>query len=471
MRKQTIFFRIFLPTILVLLLLPPLSCLIFHHSAEKYAYKKAALKLDSLQQKITPLIEEYFRSDSDTDIVPNDSIPDFLFAIGSLMRKTTGSAKLMIFESRMHVIYPREEQERERLSPLSQDFAEYLLQQDDFSAYNTSEFESTDGHAYLINTYQVPSEFPQIKYIVVYSAISDIGDWIKDASIFVLIISSILMLLMFFVLLLIVRSITLPLHTLCKEASSIGSGKFTEIKPSFSLKELESLRLAMNQMSAQLLHSDKIQRNFFQNVSHELRNPLMSISGYAQGIEQRRFSAPEDAAHTILTESIRLTTLVNSLLTLSRLESETAPTKLEPLLIIDPIEACLDRCCGLALKNGITLSLLPFDEAVCVYGDNELICTILENFLTNAIRYAKTNVTISVTAAEHDLCISVADNGDGIAENDLPHLFERCYKGKGGIFGIGLAIAQSAAQKIGATLTASNAPSEGAIFTLRLQTP
>lgn len=471
MKKQTIFFHIFLPTVLVLLLLPPLSCLVFHHSAEKYAYEKAALKLDSLQQKITPLIQECFHNDSDTDIVQKNSIPDFLFAISSLMRQTTGSAKLMIFESHMRVIYPREEEERQILSPLSQDFAEYILQQDTSSAYDTSKFESTDGHAYLINTYQVPPEFPQIKYIVVYSAISDIGDWIKDASMFVLIISSVLMLLMFFVILLIVRSITIPLHTLCREASAIGSGNFTEIEPSFSLKELEWLRLAMNQMSAQLLRSDKIQQNFFQNVSHELRNPLMSISGYAQGIEQGRFSSPEDAAHTILTESIRLTTLVNSLLTLSRLESETAPTKLEPLLVIDPIEACLDRINGLALKNGISLSLLPFDEETCVYGENELICTILENLLTNAIRYAKTNITISVTSTKNDICISVADNGDGIAENDLPHLFERCYKGKGGIFGIGLAIAQSAAQKMGATLTASNAPSEGAVFILRLQAP
>lgn len=495
MKKQTIFCRILLPTMIALLLLPPLSCLIFRHAAEKYAYAEAVHDLELLQQNILPLMQSSFsdaphtasiksfhavepditnsgiHTSGTSDMITNlpGPIRNFLIQISSLMRKTNGNAKLMIFESRMRIIYPRDEQERETLTPLALDFIKYIQENQDALAARATELESNDGQSYLVNIYEVPMKFAQVKYVVAYSAVSEIGSWVLDASILVLIISSTFVLLIFIVLWLAIRSITHPLHKLCREADQIGSGSFSEIEPSFQLKELEELRLAMNQMSSQLRHSDKVQRDFFQNVSHELRNPLMSISGYAQGIEQERFDSPKDAAHTILAESGRLTQLVNSLLTLSRMEGEQNPPALNPVSIIDTIEECLDRMNGLALKKGITVSLKSFDETLCVYGDEELICKVLENLLTNAIRYAKTSVIISVVDEKELLCISVKDDGDGISEKDLPHLFERCYKGKGGNFGIGLAIARSAAQKMGGTLSAANADSGGAFFTLRLK--
>lgn len=523
MKKQTIFCHILLPTMIVLLLLPPLSCLIFRHAAEKYAYAEAIHDLELLQQNILPLMQDSFSDDfdiasikisndvrpgsirsgtrppdtsrpkisafstspdkmpditssdiktSETDDMiacPSESVRNFLFQISSLMRKTNGNAKLIIFESRMRVIYPRDEQEREVLTPLASDFIKYIQENEETLAASATELESSDGQSYIINIYEVPTNLAQVKYVAAYSAVSEIGSWVRDASILVLIISSVFVLLIFIVLWLAIRSITQPLHKLCREADQIGSGSFSEIKPSFQLKELEDLRLAMNQMSGQLRHADEVQRDFFQNVSHELRNPLMSISGYAQGIEQERFISPKDAAHTILSESGRLTRLVNSLLTLSRMESGPNSASLNSVLIIDTIEECLDRINGLALKRGIAVSLIPFDETICACGDEELICKVLENLLTNAIRYAKTAVTVSVASEKKLICISVEDNGEGISEKDLPHIFDRCYKGNGGNFGIGLAIARSAAQKMGGTLNAANAASGGAVFILRLK--
>ena len=553
------------------MLLPPLSCLIFQHAAEKYAYEEAIHDLDRLQQNILPLMQNIDPGEFAPSPDTAGSAGNFLFQISSYMRKTAGNAKLIIFESRMRVIYPRDELEREMITPLAADFKQYILENKASLANGSTELKSSDGQAYLVNIYTMPMESAQAKYVVAYSPVSKIGSWVRDASILVLIISSVFALLVFVVLWLAIRSITHPLHKLCREVEQIGNGSFSEIEPSFQLKELEDLRLSMNQMSGQLLHSEEVQRDFFQNVSHELRNPLMSISGYAQGIEQERFDSPKDAARTILTESKRLTELVNSLLTLSRMEGDpnspvlnsvtvidsieeledlrlsmnqmsgqllhseevqrdffqnvshelrnplmsisgyaqgieqerfdspkdaartilTESKRLTELVnslltlsrmegdpnspvlnsvtVIDSIEECLDRINGLALKKEIAVSLLPFDETICAFGDEELICRVLENLLTNAIRYAKTVVTVSVTVEKELLCISVSDNGEGISEKDLPHIFERCYKGRGGNFGIGLAIARSAAQKMGGTLNAANAPSGGAVFTLRLK--
>lgn len=202
----------------------------------------------------------------------------------------------------------------------------------------------------------------------------------------------------------------------------------------------------------------------------ELRNPLMSISGYAQGIEQGVFQPPQGAAHTILVESLRLTEVVNSLLTLSRMESNENKIPLVPLRIAETVEDCLDRLNGLAAQQGITFTLSPYSKNISAYGDEELLGKVLDNLLTNAVRYAKTEVTVSVHTEGNCAAISVADDGDGIDEKDLPHLFERCYKGRGGNFGIGLAIACSAAEKMEGRLEATNQNSGGAVFTLFLKT-
>lgn len=131
----------------------------------------------------------------------------------------------------------------------------------------------------------------------------------------------------------------------------------------------------------------------------------MSISGYAQGIEHGIFKDPQSAAHTILEESARLTELVSSLLTLSRIECRTSEQTMNLSVIpIDEIlEDCLDRVSGLAIKKKIPIRIVPYQEDEAVLGDGELICKVLENFLTNALRYARSEVVIRVLPKRSNL--------------------------------------------------------------------
>lgn len=462
MRTQKIFSRLLVPTMVALLLLPPLSCLIFHQAAKRYAYNEAVQELKTLQERIVPIMEHSF-SDSGED----DPIKSFLGKAGPLASQMGGNARLLILAGQMQVIYPRDEQLRAAVTPLAEEFTKYI-QNGGAHENDTATFTASDGETYLVNIYEAPLQSQRLRYVITYCPASRIGGWVTEAAVLVLAIASVFVVLVFAVLWTATRSITQPLHRLCREAERIGSGSFSEIEPAFSLKELEDLRLAMNRMSDQLMRSDQSQKNFFQNVSHELRNPLMSISGYAQGIEQGVFQPPRDAAHTILAESMRLTEVVNSLLTLSRLESGQQNTTLGPVRVAEVVGDCLDRLNGLAVQCGIALVLVPFDQGVTVYGEEELLGKVLENLLTNAIRYAKTTVTIAVKEEKRQIIISVSDDGDGIDEKDLPHLFERCYKGRGGNFGIGLAIAHSAAEKMKGSLSASNQFKGGAVFTLSL---
>lgn len=463
MRTQKIFSRLLVPTMVALLLLPPLSCLIFHQAAKRYAYNEAVRELQTLQERIIPIMEHSFSGGGE-----DDPIKSFLGKAGPLASQMGGNARLMILAGQMQVIYPRDEQLRQAVTPLAEEFRQYI-QDNGTLGEDADTLTASDGETYLVNIYEAPVHSQRLRYIITYCPASRIGGWVTEAAVLVLAIASVFVVLVFAVLWTATRSITQPLHRLCREAERIGGGSFTEIEPAFSLRELENLRLAMNRMSDQLMRSDQSQKNFFQNVSHELRNPLMSISGYAQGIEQGVFQPPKDAAHTILTESLRLTEVVNSLLTLSRLESGQQNTDLGPVRVVEVIEDCLDRLNGLAVQQGISLVLAPFEQGIMAYGEEELLGKILENLLTNAIRYAKTTVTIAVKVEKRQVDISVADDGDGIDEKDLPHLFERCYKGRGGNFGIGLAIAHSAAEKMEGRLEAENQHKGGAVFTLSMR--
>jgi len=116
-------------------------------------------------------------------------------------------------------------------------------------------------------------------------------------------------------------------------------------------------------------------------------------------------------------------------------------------------------------KKTITLSL-PQEQAI-VTADEELLSCAVMNIVSNCMRYAKTKIEVSLFLREKHAVIRVQDDGPGISEEDLPHLFERFYKGKGGNFGLGLAIAKSAVQSASGKIEARNGET-GAIFEIAL---
>ena len=467
MKQQTLLSRLLLPVLVVLILLPPLSCLIFQQAAARYAYGEATGDLADLQQNILPLMENSFAGQTDTPEEASEQVGNFLRQAGPLAHRMGGRASLMILGPDFRMVYPRDEGEREDAAPLAEAWAQAIQAGELSSGAEVAEWTDASGETWLVRIYEVPTQSVRLRYLVTYCSVSTISAWVNQTSLLVLVISGLFVLVAIGVLWVTARSVSRPLNRLCQEAEKIGTGDFSEIAPAFSLRELEQLRASMNGMARQLQRSDQVQKDFFQNVSHELRNPLMSISGYAQGIEQGVFPAPKEAAHTILEESVRLT-LVNSLLTLSRMESGQNVPALSPVLLGEAIGDCLDRFHGLALQKGVTLAAPAVDGALAVLGDEELLGKVLDNLVSNAVRYAKTAVTVAVAAGENSVQISVLDDGAGIRESDLPHLFERCYKGPGGNFGLGLSIAQTAARAMGGTLAAANRPEGGAAFTLTL---
>jgi signal transduction histidine kinase len=262
------------------------------------------------------------------------------------------------------------------------------------------------------------------------------------------------------------KSLTKPIRNVGKYAREIGNGNFIAIPPDSSSLETHALIESINEMSARLKASDQSQKSFLQNASHELRTPLMSIQGYSEAIEKGIGYDPKEAAAIIKSESIRLTTLVEELITLSKIDNNIYDKEFQKTDLAETVSDCVYRLNGLAMKENkkITPALIP---GVTVLADDTLLSKALGNVVSNCLRYAKTDVKISLERIENLAVITVSDDGEGFDSADLPHIFERFYKGKGGKFGLGLAIAQKALEVMGGTIEAKNSD-KGAEFIIKL---
>ena len=436
-RRKNILWHILLPIVLILVLIPPACSLVFWHFADQFAHYAAASELGKIQEPLTALIGKTFSAEPE-EIGAEDrreQIRGFLLRAQTIIEESGANAEIIVYESQGKAVYPKHEEKREQIQSLIEECQKIRSTELSSGTLSGISVKSETG-TYLTDFYEIPGHLPQISCVAVTCSVSRLTLWLKLAVHWIFLLSSILVCLCLLLIWHMVKGITVPLEQLCLRAKEIGQGDFTKT-----------------------------------NVSHELRNPLMSISGYAKGIEHGIFKEPETAAHTILEESGRLTELVTSLLPLSRIESRDNGTdiSLQPVLLDEVLEDCLDRVSGLAVKKGIQVQIASYEEEEAVLGDGELICKVLENFLTNALRYAISEVTIRIRPEKKLTAISVEDDGNGIASKDLPHLFERCYKGNGGNFGIGLAIATSAAERMKGSVKGENRPEGGAVFTLTLQ--
>jgi len=264
------------------------------------------------------------------------------------------------------------------------------------------------------------------------------------------------------------NSITRPIEKLSDYASKIGPGNFESNDFQFDDAELAGLNSALNKTVTQLSAYDNEQKTFFQNASHELRTPLMSIKCYAEGISFGLME-PKAAADTILAEADKLTELVADLLTISKIDNLAADYAFVAASLEGIIAESISRHQALAEKQQLRF-VLDFDsntELLCI---PDLMARAIDNLISNALRYAKSEIRISCRMSAIKATIVVADDGDGIEEQTLPHVFERFYKGRGGNTGVGLAIVKSIIDQHGGTIRAENRATEssGAVFTLTL---
>ncbi|MBR3383283.1 MAG: HAMP domain-containing histidine kinase [Clostridia bacterium] len=258
------------------------------------------------------------------------------------------------------------------------------------------------------------------------------------------------------------KQLAKPVQSLSDYARDIGGGDLEPRNMDFSEEEFSGLADSMNRMAAALKESKSRQEVFFQNVSHELRTPLTSIRGNAEGIVYGVME-PKAAGQTIIRESERLTSMVEDILYISRIERTGGAENAEPIDLRDVLSLCVSEQRAEAQGRGLEFVFDFDDEPAMARIPEKDAERIFGNIISNAIRYANGTISLSCRNTENTVTIRIRDDGPGIPEKDLPHIFERFYKGEGGKHGIGLSIAKEAAASYGGSLTAENGP--GAVFT------
>ncbi|MGN0538084.1 MAG: ATP-binding protein [Acutalibacteraceae bacterium] len=203
--------------------------------------------------------------------------------------------------------------------------------------------------------------------------------------------------------------------------------------------------------------ADKMRREFTANVSHELKTPLTSISGYAELIETG-MAKDEDACHfakKIHDESARMLSLVRDIIKLSELDELDLTSGFVEVDLFEIAKKAAETVVPMAEKRGITIKVEG--ESNIVFGDMTMLTELVFNLCDNAVRYNKENGSVRVSV--YNYIVSVKDTGIGIPEKHLPRIFERFYrvdksrsKQTGGT-GLGLAIVKHIAEQHGAELS------------------
>lgn len=200
------------------------------------------------------------------------------------------------------------------------------------------------------------------------------------------------------------------------------------------LAETENMRKVLTEQQNELKKEheaqDKMRREFTANVSHELKTPLTSISGFAE-IIQNGLVKQEDIsrfAGNIYDETQRLITLVGDIMKLSQLDEDAVPAQKEQIDLYESCAAVISQLKSTADKRGVRFTLEG--EHVSIIGVEQIIDEIIYNLCDNAIKYNKENgwITVRVYGSESGNVLSVSDTGIGIPPEDTEHIFQRFYR-------------------------------------------
>lgn len=286
------------------------------------------------------------------------------------------------------------------------------------------------------------------------------------------------------------RTVLTPLAATEQAAHSVASGDLDISLPSSRVREVAEVNAAFEGMSGALRASlrqqvrlEEERRLFISAIVHDLRTPLFSLRGYLEGLEKGIADSPEKTERYLAVAQSKadaLDRLIADLFEYTRLEYLDQAPQREPLDLAALLRDLVDAFSPQAAASGIMLVFDNSSTAPCpVSADRHLLTRAVENLLDNALHFtpAGGHVRVNCQATSNGATFTIADDGPGIAPEDLPHLFAPLYRGdssrnrRTGGAGLGLTIARRIIRAHGGELTASNGASSGAAFTGTLPVP
>ncbi len=264
------------------------------------------------------------------------------------------------------------------------------------------------------------------------------------------------------------RRISRPLDDLLDASSRVAEGDFTVRADENGPREVRSMARAFNLMAARLQTQDEQRRSWLADVTHELRTPLTILQGNLEGIVDDVYTADKARLKSMLEEVQVLSRLTDDLRVLALAEGGNLGLKTEPTDLTAIIQEAAAASRAQADASGIDLKLNLETGPKVLEIDPERIRQVLNNLLFNGLRYTPAGkaVNISLSTREEQgrkwALVSVEDEGPGISAEDLPHVFDRYFRGADSHgMGLGLAIAKHIVEAHGGRITVSSEAGAG----------
>lgn len=269
-----------------------------------------------------------------------------------------------------------------------------------------------------------------------------------------------------------------PVEKIVQSAERITLQNLSQRLPVPETKdEIEHLSLALNRMIQRLDEAFQITNRFTADASHELRTPLTIMRGELEALLKEQTLSEEQTfqVESVLEEAERLTQIVEGLLLMSRLEAGESLASKDPLDLSSLVETTVEQMTPLATDKSLTL-VCEATRDVMVEANEVRLKQVVVNLLDNAIKYTPEGgrITVRVSRAPSWAVLEVSDNGIGIAEKALPHIFERFYRSEQVLArrargtGLGLAMVHSIIEAHAGKVDVESRENQGATFWIRL---
>jgi len=272
------------------------------------------------------------------------------------------------------------------------------------------------------------------------------------------------------------RSIAAPLADIIAAADRVADGDLSVRVTDSGRGDLARLAHSFNRMVEQLQRAEEQRRNLTADVAHELRTPLQIIQGNLEGMVDDVYEPTEENLLSTLEETRSLGRLVDDLRTLSVAEAGQLRLTLEIIPVAELLADLRTSFSGQAEVAGVELRVHSGTPGtkLTVEGDPVRLSQVLSNLIANALRFTPRDgvITLGAEPTATGVRVTVSDSGQGIPAEDLPHVFDRFWRGDRSRgtdgAGLGLAIARQLVQAHGGQITVRSQPGQGTTFTIEL---
>lgn len=271
------------------------------------------------------------------------------------------------------------------------------------------------------------------------------------------------------------RLLTAPLARLRVAAQAVSGGDLSQRVPISSGDEIGDLGRAFNEMAASLGKAETLRKNLIADISHELRTPLTVVQGDLQAILDGVYPLEMAQVASLYDETRLLTRLVDDLHDLALADAGQLRIERMAVDMAELVRNAGGPFAPVAEAAGIRV-MIEAGDAALVEGDADRLSQVLRNLMSNAVRHTPAGGEVAVRVHENGetVTVQVADNGTGISPEDLPHVFDRFYRGdrsrsrQGGGAGLGLAIVRQLVAAHGGTIEVASESGKGTTFTIKL---